>query len=138
MSSKKQLVGLKNVLIVGDSNLRDLRYMTEMDEYATIVAPGCQLWDSSSQKWRDRLMTPLTRRMHDLPEIKLLVVHLGTNDEGNCLDEFSFGVHSFINQARYLLDRVEIVFSEVLPRCPEFRKYNKNGRAETANSMITK
>ena len=112
--------------------------MTEMDEYAMIVAPGCQLWDSGSQKWRDRLMTPLTRRMHDLPEIKLLVVHLGTNDEGKCLDEFSFGVHSFINQARYLLDRVEIMFSEVLPRCPEFRKYNENGRAETANSMITK
>ena len=83
-------------------------------------------------------MSPLRDRLLDpkLPEVKLLVVHLGTNDEGKSLLDFRASIRLFIDEVRSLLDRVAIVFSEVLPRCPHYKKYNDNERATAFNARL--
>ena len=123
----KPFVRKEHVVIVGDSNLREVKETRELSTFKVIVAGGCKMFEPSN-KWNDKLMSPLRDRLLDpkLPEVKFLVVHLGTNDEGKSLLDFRASIRLFIDEMRSLLDRVAIVFSEVLPRCPHYKKYNDN------------
>ena len=78
----KPVVRKKHVVIVGDSNLREVKATREMFPFKVIVASGCKMFEHSN-RWNDKLMQPLRDPLlnPDLAEVNLLVVHLCTNDE---------------------------------------------------------
>ena len=131
------MASIENVLIVGDSNIREVMSTAEMDGYESIVAPGCSFWNSSDMNWRQWMIQPLLQRLSLVPEVKVLVVHFGTNDGHLSPQDFTRGVELFIREVRRNNERLRIVLSEILPRCEVHIEYNESGQAARFNNLQT-
>ena len=70
-------VGFENALIIDDSNIWYVA--AHLPNITSIVAPGCGMWDSTA-KFSERVLQPLRKRLRGQPEIKVILVHFGTND----------------------------------------------------------
>ncbi len=124
----------RNVLVIGDSNIRDVMDTQEMRDLDKISAPGCSFWSPKNAKWIANVRQSLQNRLHQ-KKVKFLVVHFGTCDEGKQSEEFIDGVKAFITMVHAHDSAIKIIISKVLRRHPAFRIFNILGQADKFNEV---
>ena len=77
-----------------------------------------QNFSSDSQKWQERLWSPLVDRLEKEPVVKVVVVHVGTNDlkAGRHQMKYYSSIRMLVTGIREFAPECKILWSTVLPR----------------------
>ena len=94
-----------------------------MQGIEVLGAPGARTQQSHSSKWLNRLWEPLEHRLRKEPVIRVVgVLHLGANDVECSPDKFKNDIRHLGRDILQIVPDIEVLLSEVLPQCGQFRK----------------